>query len=265
MRLVASDMDGTFLDGQGTFDQGRLSALLDKFDQTGVTFVAASGRSLLALEKLFAKEKDRVIFVAENGGLVKQGQKVLFEASLSQSDCQQIMDMLAASPYSQGQDFLFSGLKGSYHLLGASQSYRQHMPHYYENFQEVASLDQIDDTILKMSANFDPDHILEAEDWFNARMDKVRAVTTGFESVDIILKDLNKATGLEILCQELGISASQVLAFGDNLNDLEMLAFAGTAIAPANARQQVKDICDQVIGPCQESSVLAYLEGMVEA
>lgn len=264
IKLVASDMDGTFLNAERSFNAERLSAVLDKFDQSGLLFVAASGRSLLALEKLFENFKDRMIFVAENGAVLKQGNQILFEASLTKEDCRDIMACLEDSPYMEGQDFLFSGLKGAYYLSGATPAYRQMMPLYYENFQQVASLDDIDDTIVKMTANFDPSQMTEAENWFNQRMSKVRAVTTGFQSVDIIQNELNKATGLKILCQELGVSSSQLLAFGDNLNDLEMLEFAGTAIAPENARDEIKQIADSIIGPCEEESVLAYMEGMVD-
>ena len=54
IKLVATDMDGTFLNRQGSFDKARLRAVLDDFAQKGILFAAASGRPLLALEKMFA-------------------------------------------------------------------------------------------------------------------------------------------------------------------------------------------------------------------
>lgn len=65
------------------------------------------------------------------------------------------------------------------------------------------------------------------------------------------------------LCQALGITATEVMAFGDNLNDLQMLEYAGTAIATENARPEIKAVADQVIGDCNQESVMAYLEGLV--
>lgn len=46
-------------------------------------FVAASGRSMLALEKMFQHHADKMAFIAENGTLVKVGDKVVFESGLS--------------------------------------------------------------------------------------------------------------------------------------------------------------------------------------
>ena len=54
IKLVATDMDGTFLNRQGSFDKARLRAVLDDFAQKGILFAAASGRPLLALEKIVA-------------------------------------------------------------------------------------------------------------------------------------------------------------------------------------------------------------------
>ena len=66
-KLVATDMDGTFLDANGTYDKKRLQKVLAGFKEKGILFVAASGRSLLALEDLFSDFRDQMAFVAENG------------------------------------------------------------------------------------------------------------------------------------------------------------------------------------------------------
>lgn len=51
VKLVAADMDGTFLTSNGYFDSKRLHDVLEKFKKNNILFVAASGRSLMALEK----------------------------------------------------------------------------------------------------------------------------------------------------------------------------------------------------------------------
>lgn len=65
---------------------------------------------------------------------------------------------------------------------------------------------------------------------------------------------------LSHLCDHFGLTKLDVIAFGDNHNDLEMLEFAGRAVATANARDSVKAIADQVIGYCDEDAVLAYIQ-----
>ena len=50
IKLVATDMDGTFLDEAGQFDMERLKALLSSYKKRGIYFAVASGRGLLSLE-----------------------------------------------------------------------------------------------------------------------------------------------------------------------------------------------------------------------
>ena len=71
IKLVATDMDGTFLDGNGRFDMDRLKSLLGSYKEKGIYFAVASGRGFLSLEKLFADVRDDIIFIAENGSLVE--------------------------------------------------------------------------------------------------------------------------------------------------------------------------------------------------
>lgn len=264
IKLIATDMDGTFLKNDGSFDRQRLHELLNKCDKKGVLFVVASGRSLMTLEKMFAEYGDKVAFIAENGTLVKAGENIIFESGFSKERYLDITDILLKNPYMQGHDFLLSGEKGAYLHPKASKAYFDFSSHYYENVQRVSDLNKVQDNILKVTANFSEDHVRQGEAWFNEHVNYAKAVTTGFQSVDIIVCDVNKRTGLKALCQKMSIDSSDVVAFGDNLNDFEMLEFAGIAVATENARPEIKEISDAVIGHCDEESVIAYMERLVE-
>ena len=264
IKLVATDMDGTFLNRQGSFDKARLRAVLDDFAQKGILFAAASGRPLLALEKMFADYHHQMAFIAENGTLVKADGSIIFESGLSKPAYLDIIDTLLENPYLSGYDFLLSGEKGAYLHQKASDEYAHFISHYYENVQRVPNLAHIEDAILKVTANFSGDTVRQGEAWFHQRVDFARAVTTGFKSVDIIDSRVNKRTGLEALCQAFEIDSSEVLAFGDNLNDFEMMGFAGTAIATQNARPEIKNISDEVIGDCDEEVVMTYMERLAK-
>ena len=52
---------------------------------------------------------------------------------------------------------------------------------------------------------------------------------------------------------------------GDNLNDMEMLTFAGRAVATENARHEIKAVADEVIGHHKDGAVFDYMEGLVDS
>ena len=155
-----------------------------------------------------------------------------------------------------------SGRRGAYAPEDADPAYLKAMERYYENVM-ATNLEGVTDDIFKVTAKFQGDTIMERGDYLNTIFEDMTAVTTGFDSMDIILKGVDKGFGLYHLCQELGRQASDVVAFGDNLNDMEMLTFAGCAVATENARDEIKEVADEVIGHHRDGAVFDYMEGLV--
>lgn len=264
IKLIATDMDGTFLAEDGTYDQARLAALLPKLTEKGIVFTVSSGRSLLAIDQLFEPFLDQIAVIAENGSVVQYQGEVLFADVMTQEQYAEVAEKILANPHYLETGMVFSGQKAAYVLKGASQEYIQKTKHYYANVKVVDGFEDMEnDTIFKVSTNFTGDTVLEGSDWLNQALPYATAVTTGFDSIDIILKEVNKGFGMDHLCLALGIEPSETIAFGDNFNDYQMLEFAGKAIATENARPEIKAISDQVIGHCNDGAVLTYLEGLV--
>ena len=74
VKLIASDMDGTLLNGKGELDPAFFS-LFEKLERRGIRFAAASGRQYDGLRRTFAPVADRMLFIAENGayGGIRRG------------------------------------------------------------------------------------------------------------------------------------------------------------------------------------------------
>lgn len=263
IKLVATDMDGTFLDGQGQFDMERLKSLLVKFKEKGLYFAVASGRGILSLEKLFAEVRNEIIFIAENGSLVEFHGQDLYEATMSRDFYLDTFEKLKESPYVNTGKLLLTGKKACYVLDSVDLTYLHFSAHYNENIVKVASLADIDDEIFKFTTNFTPETIAEGEAWVNENVPGVKAMTTGYESIDIVLDYVDKGVAIVELAKKLGLDMNQVMAFGDNLNDLHMMQVVGHPIAPENARPEILELATEVIGSHKDQSVIAYMEKLV--
>ncbi len=72
-------------------------------------------------------------------------------------------------------------------------------------------------------------------------------ITKSFPTfLEIMHKDVSKANGLRILARELGINSSEIIAIGDNFNDIEMIEYAGLGVAVGNAPAGVREKADYV-------------------
>ncbi len=67
---------------------------------------------------------------------------------------------------------------------------------------------------------------------------------SGTDFVEVTAAGVNKAAGLAELCRRIGVDSSNVAAFGDNINDLEMMEWVGHSVAMANARPQLLERSD---------------------
>lgn len=75
IKLIATDMDGTFLDDNGHFDHERFERLLNRLDERGIHFVVATGNQVSRMQHVLGDLADRVSYVAGNGShLVLDGQ-----------------------------------------------------------------------------------------------------------------------------------------------------------------------------------------------
>jgi Cof subfamily protein (haloacid dehalogenase superfamily) len=85
----------------------------------------------------------------------------------------------------------------------------------------------------------------------------------GADAVEIGPADADKCTGVRWLCDHLGVKAADVIAVGDEWNDLTMLEWAGRGVAMGNADDRVKAVADEVIGSHAEDGVAIFLESLL--
>src|SRR5205807_2650216 len=81
--------------------------------------------------------------------------------------------------------------------------------------------------------------------------------------VEIMHPDVSKDKALRIITQRLGIVPEEVVAFGDNHNDIGMLRFAGLGVAMGNAHDEVKEAADYVTSSNTEEGVAAVIEKLL--
>jgi Cof subfamily protein (haloacid dehalogenase superfamily) len=103
---------------------------------------------------------------------------------------------------------------------------------------------------------------LEEEINYQTRIPELdfRRWTSGIRTCDVNLSNANKAVGLTKLLEKIGIAPDEVVAFGDGLNDIEMLSLAGMGVAMGSARDEVKKAANMVTLSAEDDGVRYGLE-----
>ena len=97
------------------------------------------------------------------------------------------------------------------------------------------------------------------------KLGDVRAVSSLDYNVEVSRADANKGSSLMILAEKLGLSPEEVMGFGDNDNDLEMIQKAGLGVAMQNAIPEVKEAADYITDTNDREGVAKAIEKFVLA
>lgn len=240
IKMIATDIDGTFIRNDHTFDTDHFERVLTKLRQQNIRFVVASGNQLRHLTDMFQPFGDDISYVAENGGLVVTNKQRIFSATLSENDVETALRLVQNEPQLTGASIVLSGVNGSYIDANTPAKLLAGAQYFYTGLQQVADVTQIKDAILKLDFVWDDDLASQRAQYLNTQLpDSMTATASGFGGLDIIPGHINKQVGLIELEKLWGVDPAEVVAFGDNDNDLAMMTHAGQSFAMANAAMNI--------------------------
>lgn len=263
IKLVATDMDGTFLDDDKNFDQKRFKRIYQYMQAHGIVFVCASGNQFDLLKNFFPEsEYPEALFVAENGALIAD-HKEIFRADTFEKDLtQKILHILENTA---NVKLILCGEKSAYIRNDVPDAFYKLSQIYYTNLKIIDDFQDIDDNILKFSVNCPDDKTeLYMEKLAQAIGPDVSIVSSGHGDIDIIRDDVSKANGLKYLSEKLNIKPSEMCAFGDGGNDLSMLEYVGHGVAMENGSDIVHETADFQTTNNNDQGVLQHLEELFE-
>jgi Cof subfamily protein (haloacid dehalogenase superfamily) len=256
-RLVASDLDGTIVRSDGTISE-RTVAALSAVEAAGVPFVMVTGRPIRWMKQISEMTGHHGVAICANGALSYDlhTEQVVRSALLSPDAAREVVAALreAIPGIAFAVERLHSGFahEPSYVPRWDSTDHRTQAP-----IEELLTDDVV--KLLARHEGIGSDDLLAA-----ALAASPGGATLTHSSGDGLLEmsaeGVSKASGLAAFAEEHGVEAADVIAFGDMPNDLPMLAWAGTAVAVANAHPEVLEAADLVTASNDDDGVAQVLD-----
>lgn len=259
IKLIATDMDGTFLDSNKQFNPEFID-IFYQLKEKGIKFVIASGNQYYRLYQKFLPLSEQMYFIAENGCFIAKGSTELYCNTITNKNVELIKKAL--EPY----DNLFvimCGRKGAY-VLNQDKKYEALVKLHYCNYQFVESFDQIDDEIMKVSINDQEEKIEKYLQKIEPYLpSEVKVVTAGNMWMDIQNRAINKGIGMSYLQSIYEIAPDECMAFGDQMNDYELLQQVKYGYAMENAVEPIKEIAYGITASNDEQGVLIKIKELL--
>lgn len=260
IKAVFFDIDGTLYRKEAQYLPASLAPALKALKAAGVLVGIATGRSACALPEAVVdliKEVGIEALITTNGQCVQYQGRTLFIESIDKQAIEKMLPVVRA----QG---LHYGLVSNERIATSSD---------HECVQKA----------LRYIADFavEPDYYLEhdvqqillfAEDEFKASLMDLpefagfKLIAWRHNAVDLLPKEASKIRGITVLLEQLGLSAEEIMTFGDGFNDLEMIEFSGVGVAMADGQPELLAVADVVAPTLEEDGIAKVLieQGLID-
>jgi Cof subfamily protein (haloacid dehalogenase superfamily) len=237
IRLIAADMDGTLVDDAKRIPD-ELWPLVDELRARGIVLCPASGRQYQNLVREFGEHAGDLVFIADSGAFVLDGAgREISSDGLDLDAAKRVAGVVRGIPEAGA---IVCGKRSAW-IERRDGPFVEEVAHYYARLRLVDDLLQVDDEVLKV-AIYD---FTSGEHNTAPRLSEFRAthqvVVSGPHWVDVLSPLASKGRALRQVQAALGVTADQTMAFGDFLNDLEMMDAATWSFAMANAHPVLKE------------------------
>lgn len=223
IKMICSDLDGTLLQyGRKTLEP-EVFTLIEQLADRGVLFCPASGRQYTSQKKLFAPVADRCAFLCENGGVLYKEDVCIGKTPMPRALAEEIARDLWERSDGQGEVML-SGQNCAY-LMERGLGMLDRIRFIGNQYKIIRNPSDVPEEIVKVSVYLH-EGVEKYADRFVPRWQEANCAVAGPYWIDTTLA--NKGTGVQKLCEVLGVAPEEVLAFGDNYNDTAMLDLVGT-------------------------------------
>jgi HAD superfamily hydrolase (TIGR01484 family) len=245
-RVVALDLDDTLLRSDGTISP-RTVDLLRAWRAAGNYVVIATGRPPRNIAEALPDDFHQVPWITYNGAVVFENGVKIYENLMSVEDTQQIVALVL--------DALPSCTLGLEieNVLYLNQAAKRPIVHRVANLHEVATTPSA--KVLFWHTDF-----ASLDPLLTGLPPSARALLSDkYSLVQILAASADKAEALRFVVERWQLDMGQVVAFGDDVNDIEMVRCAGLGVAVENAIPAVKAVANRVTRSNDEDGVALVL------
>lgn len=256
-KIIFFDIDGTLIHYQGKINKIPETVIhqMNRLKKAGYLLFIASGRPFSFINHTITSY-DFDGYILSNGAHVEYKNNLLFHRPIENTKAKKLVTKLKSLQCeyvieTKNKSYLDPSYKELYDFFISCDINESLLVH---NFDE----DLVIDEALKLEVNAGEDIRDELESYIKGKFNYDSHGTKN--AFEIYALDVTKAVGVTKVLEHFNIDSQNSYAFGDGLNDLEMLQEVGTGIAMGNAVEEVKAVADKVCGHVEEDGLAKALE-----
>lgn len=263
IKMVATDIDGTILGYDFVFRPAVKRCIKELTDQ-GIKVVLVTGRMHSAAEKIAQKLDITTPIISYQGGMIKeQGEdgQILYEKTLSPNRAKEIIQWAKANNIHTNlymDDVLYVE-----HDNIAIKRYtgERFIPYQVCNFDDL----EIKNVNKILCIDFDDaERVTGWVEFLREKMPELYIVKSTPYFCEITNNEAKKSCAVEFLRQKWGLQKEEILAIGDQNNDIELLKAGGIGVAMGNGTPELKACADYITDTIENDGFVKAVEKFCE-
>lgn len=261
MKLVITDLDGTFLNSKGSFNKERFETVKAALDARGIKFAACTGKQCERVEELFGEDAKDIWILGDSATRIKNQGKFAFQSLIPNNTGKEMIAKL------ESLDIDFTIIvctdQAAYIKHDRSDTEKKMVRGSYAVVKEVSNFNEIQEDIVKITIYDGEKRCFETIKHLQDFADRLYLVASEAAWIDITNYGQHKGATVQKLQEILGCTKAETVAFGDGFNDFELLDEAGVSFAMGNAFDEVQAHADFVTKTNNEDGVLFTIEKLL--
>lgn len=268
-KLIVTDMDGTVLGGNHKITEENMRALKEA-DERGVKVVFATGRFHDSAKEHVTFLEEVMPIVSSNGAIIKHPitNEVLYCNSIDKDISLKIVETLDNLDLSY-QIYTDNEILQKYKTEEEKIKMQDFIKNTFSDkteiiFKKDLKEDIKDLNILKFNVvDFERPLLMKEARKEVEKIEGLEVTSSWNDNVEIMNAGSSKGSAVKFLCELLNIDKEEIIAFGDNYNDISMLEYVGMGVAMGNAEEDVKKIASYITESNTESGVAKAIDDLV--
>lgn len=261
IKLIATDLDGTLLDEEKRLPE-KIFGLIEQLHERGILFAPASGRQYANLKELFFPVWEKLVFLCENGALVKYRDETLYLDPVPIPAVRQAIAQIRAIPR------LFPMICGvdCTYIESDKEPFYSYALRSYTRCALVNDLDEVigREPVCKIAIFDELPAAQHCYALLPQRLPHLRTILSGDDWCDVSVPTADKGAAMRFVRGYFGLKKEECVSFGDQMNDLEMLLECGHAFLPENAYPPLKERFLHTVPSNAEGGVLRKIEEILQ-
>lgn len=257
IKLVVTDMDGTFLNKYSDFDREGFKELKNNLDAKNIRFVFCTGKQCERVENIVGDLSHDTFIIGDSATRIKYNGELLYTATIQNELGLRIINTIKDKDNSQ--TIIACTEEVAYVLESISEEERKFVHGSYQNVDYIKDFEEIKCDFLKITVHDAKGNCMKTAEEINYFENEVYIVASEDYWIDITDLGVNKGTTINRIQSILNIDPAETIAFGDGLNDIDLFKSAKYKVAMDNAYPDLKKEANLIAINHNDSGVIKTL------